>query len=67
MANIFTTYDRFIPPDRRPHYLPPLTVVSSTTSTAYTPAPTPTPITAFSSTFALFPTSGRQKKETANV
>ena len=54
MANMVTMYDRFIPPDRRPDYLPPLTVVSSTTSTAHTPAPTTTP--------SISSTSGRQRK-----
>ena len=54
MANMVTMYDCFIPPDCRPHYLPPLTVVSSTTSTAHTPAPTPTP--------SISSISGRQRK-----
>ena len=36
MANMTTMYDRFIPPDRRPVYLPPLTTSQSTASSSTT-------------------------------
>jgi len=58
MANMVTMYDCFIPSDCRLDYLPPLTVVSSTNSTAHTPAPTPTP--------SISSISGRQRKRKQN-
>ena len=39
MANMVTMYNRFIAPNRRPDYLPPVTSSTSAVSTARTPVP----------------------------